>query len=63
MAGKQAKAPKDQAQHGSLFALKDDFEMSDDAFAKPSVIEPLAKYLVTGIVLGLASFILFPNLL
>lgn len=59
----EANKPKGQAQEGSMFALKDDFEISDDVFVSKGMIEPLAKYLVTGIVLGLASFIFFPNLL
>jgi hypothetical protein len=59
----EANKPKGQAQEGSMFALKDDFEMSDDVFVSRGMIEPLAKYLVTGIVLGLASLLFFPNLL
>ena len=59
---KENKAKK-QPQGGSMFTLKEDFEISDEVFVSRGMLEPLAKYLVTGIVLGLASFVLFPNLL
>ena len=52
-----------KARSGQGAALEDEIDLSGGMATHPNMLEGLAKYLITGIVLGLASLMVLPNLL